>query len=254
MTSKQAMLWLSMPVALTAVMLGALTGCQALKPSPKPVEAIDSPYPTRRVWAVAPLLNESGSSRADGIALADQLARRLENARNLDVLPLNRTLAAMDALGIAQVTNEPEALAVMRALEVDGLVIGVISDFDVYEPLKIGLAIELYVSDRAMREQGADLTPIVTAPSGPAAKPSGGAAPSQPVSVVSAFYAADDPAVRQFLRRYATGRELETNPAAPHLWWISMDLYQEAISYLAARRLLSEEARRLTINPTPPAS
>lgn len=250
MTSKQAMLWLSIG-ALT--ICGALAGCQVLQRGPQPVESLTSPYSTRRVWAVAPLLNESGSSRADGIAMADQLARRLENAPNLDVLPINRTLAAMDALGIARVTNQPEALAIMRALEVDGLVIGVISDFDVYEPLKIGLAIELYVSERAMREQGADLTPIITAPSGPAARPPASQGPRQPVTTVSDFYAADDPAVRQVLRRYAVDRGVKTTPHAPQLWWISMDLYQEAVSYLVARRLLSEEARRLTISPTPPA-
>ncbi len=245
MTSKQAMLWL---------LVAHLAGCQVLRPAPEPAEPLASPYASRRVWAVAPLLNESGSSRADGVAMADQLARRLENAPNLDVLPLNRTLAAMDALGLPRVTNRAHALALMRALGVDGLVVGVISHYDVYEPLKIGLAIELYVSDRVIREEGADLTPIVKAPTGPAAQTRPNTGPTQPVTVVSAFYAADDPAVRQVLRRYAVGRGVETSPDSPQLWWISMDLYQEAVSYLAARQLLSEEARRLTTTSTPPAS
>ena len=112
MTSKQVML---VATALLAV------GCSSTA-SRRSAGVLISPYPTRTVWAVVPLRNESGSLNADGAATADHLARQLENATNVDVLPVNRVLDAMRTMRLSEVRGRGDAMGLMQTLGVDGLI------------------------------------------------------------------------------------------------------------------------------------
>ena len=47
---------------------------------------------------MVPLRNESGTLQIDGDNLADHFVRHLQNATNIEMLPVNRTLEAMEAL------------------------------------------------------------------------------------------------------------------------------------------------------------
>ena len=88
---------------------------------------------------MAPLRNESGSIQADGGSIADHLTKHLENASNLDVIPVNRVLAAMARLEYGRVTSPTEARHLLHSLSVDGLVVGSITAYDPYDPPKVRL-------------------------------------------------------------------------------------------------------------------
>ena len=264
MTSKQAML-------IVALAFLCPLGCGAVESvfDFNAVPALVSPYPTRHVWAVTPLRNESGHSHADGLALADHLARQLENAANLDVLPVNRTLKAMESLEIGRLETPEQAMRLLETLGVDGLIAGTITSYDPYDPPKLGMAIELYArpsvehADRAMGQR-ASYSPT-RRPTGPkldvlhrlswsATEPS---APDryeldQPVSVVSAMFDAADPDMRRGIRQYAKKRGAGPRSEAWHLYHISMDLYSEFVSYVMSWRLLREEELRLAPRITDP--
>ena len=149
LTSKQIMLILSSVWLLWATLV--LAGCDMRQRA----AVVTSPYERRQVFAVAPLRNESGNRYADGLNLADKLAQQLALTRGIDVLPVNRTLAAMHALGFGQITEVRQARQLQRALGVDGLVVGTVTAYDPYNPPKLGLALELYVDGQlAPRDAG----------------------------------------------------------------------------------------------------
>lgn len=249
MTSKQVML------TVAAVCLGACTQ--------KGAQPLVSPYDTRRVLAVAPLTNESGSLHADGVKMADFLARQLENASNIDVLPVNRVIAAMEARNMPQVTSPADALRLLNTLSVDGLVVGTISAYDPYEPPKLGLAIELYVNDLADQPaQTLDLRKLSRARSGDQTLRQSRSRRAQPYTVVSAFFDAASPQVRSRMRRYAAGRGTHVedggwrrfSPLRPateketvHTIHLSMDLFSQFVSYEMCWRLLAAEHSRMAV-------
>ena len=161
MTSEQVLL-------LTAKVL-LISGCSLMAGSG--AEPLVSPYPTQRVWAIAPLRNESGSVQANGHTLADHLARQLENASNLNVLPVNRTLAVMETLEIAQISSPAQARQVLASLNADALVVGTITAYDPYDPPKLGLAIELYINKRVEYFDSLNVRKLTRASTGQGALP-----------------------------------------------------------------------------------
>ena len=244
MTSEQVLL-------LTAKML-LISGC-TLMAGPG-AEPLVSPYPTQRVWAVAPLRNESGNVQANGHTMADHLARQLENASNLDVLPINRTLAAMEALDITTVSNPSQARQILVSLGADALVIGTITAYDPYDPPKLGLAIELYVNKRVEYFDSLDVRKLARKATGQGALPPPPGMPRKQPSNVSAFFDAADPSTRHRLMRYARDRSQEHHrPDQPwQIYRINMDLYSEFVSYVMSWRLLRAETQRTTPPTTQP--
>jgi len=100
---------LRIPAFLAAlVCLSCTIGCRTTGDP----DAAAGLYPARQVWAVAPMRNESGSQAVDAARVADHLARQLELAPGIDVLPVNRTLAAMEALGLDQVTDKNDLVVI----------------------------------------------------------------------------------------------------------------------------------------------
>jgi len=258
MTSKKVLLTL---------MLVWLGGCTWLKPVRVP-DQMASPYQERQIWAVAPLRNETGSQLVNTYAMADKISHSLENVANVDVLPVNRTLAAMQSLKLNQLRNHADVMHLLRTLDVDALVVGTMSAYNPYDPPKIGLQLELYVRSRR-EDQNINLRDLSRAATSGDVQI---AVPKQlrPISVVSAYLDASDPAVNQRLRAYARSRGQESHDiprwrakAISHgivkpddgdwrLYRISMDLYAEFVSYEMCRRLVRAESNRLASVPTTP--
>jgi len=234
MTSKQVML-----TAWLGLVLG-LTGCASDSRA-----KLEAPYPSRQTWAVAPLRNESGTVQADGLKLADKLAQTLETAKGVEVLPVNRVLAAMEQAQLRRLDSRDDALQVLQMLRADGLVLGTISAYDPYEPPKLGLALELYVPAHRATGPPLDLRELSKAPTAQNTEPKHQVA-KQPVSAVSAFYNAADPAVREKMKGYAEGRgSVADREGSARLYRISMDLYSEFVSYAMLERLLKAERSRI---------
>jgi hypothetical protein len=239
MTSKQVMLtaWCLMGLMLA--------GCGTSQR-----DGLISPHPGREVWAVAPLRNESGTGQADGLTLADKLARQLETAEGIEVLPVNRVLAAMEQKQLRAIDSREDAQSIRQALQADGLVLGTITAFDPYEPPKLGLALELYVG-RSRAGWPLNVRQLTKSATGGSREPAEEVT-RQPVATVSGFYNAADPAVREQMHGYAEDRGSVEDPAgSPRLYRISMDLYSEFVSYAMLDRLLEAERARVTPSESP---
>ncbi|MBI1336882.1 MAG: hypothetical protein GC164_07960 [Phycisphaera sp.] len=251
MTSKQVMPIgkAHLCVALIVCASCCLVSCQYLgfgKAKPQ------SPYTSRRVWAVAPLRNESGTQYADSFRTADHLARQLEEVANIDVLPVNRTLEAMTALKMNAIATKADAMRLLTTLGADALVVGSITAWEPYDPPKIGMALELYVDPRINQLDALDLRKLTRASTGPETTPVDldQNLKRQPVSVVSAFLDAADPSVRDMLKEYADKRGPVGKSFDWHRYRMSMDLFTEFASYVMGWRLVEAEKQRLA--PPPP--
>jgi hypothetical protein len=108
----------------------------------------ESPYPGQWNLAVAPLLNHSGSDAVDVILVTDELYAELQQVKgSLQIIPVNRVMAAMYELGMEKVNNPTDALTLAEALGVDGIIVGSITEYDPYYPPRMGLAIQLYTRE-----------------------------------------------------------------------------------------------------------
>src|SRR4051812_13995675 len=94
------------------------------KPAPRPIEfSLESPYAGVKTLAVAPAINLSGSRDIDPLVVADALFEELQQVRDLNVLPVNKTLMAMNHLGMRSIDDAHAAQMLAEALGADGLVI-----------------------------------------------------------------------------------------------------------------------------------
>ena len=248
MTSAKVMLTVGWLVLLTG-----LTGCGIFE---KPVDPLVAPYPSRHVWAIAPLKNESGSLQADGLTIADHFQRQLGSGhtQNLDVLPVNRTLQAMQSLGLSSIDNPAQALKLLRTLGCDGLVVGTITAYDPYDPPKLGLGIELYINERLDQLEALQLRKLTVAASEAAPNLTPQRPVRNPASIVTGVFNAADPATRDLLVQYGTHRGPQKEPEAWRRYRISMDLYTEFVAYTLSWRLLDAERQRLEPPATQPDS
>lgn len=236
-------------------------GC-TLQKAQNHAEPLPSAYAVRRVWAVAPLRNESGSLHADGLNFADQLARSLENAPNVDVMPVNRTLAAMEALKMPALRTSADVLQVLKTMGADALVVGTITAYDPYDPPKFGVQLELFEAPPRQSHQSMDLRKLSSASTGSGSSMTMPKPPT-PVSAASVYLDASDPQVREELKRYAYQRGADAKSPSGlkrwttdygvtppdhegwHIYRISMDLYSEFASYIVSRQLMQAEQHRL---------
>lgn len=239
MTSKKAML--SLLAALLGVWL--LAGCDLFPKRIVQPTQYASPYPAQKLWAVAPFRNESGTSIVDSAVFADHLTQQIQQAPGITIVPVNRVIAAMNALDMPAVTNLGEAMKLISALQVDGLLVGTITAWDPYEPPKIGAIMQLYARQIAGGGTALDTRQLTLASTDENLP--GLTAYRQPVSTVSGHFDAANGAVLQRLTDYAHGRSPQDSAAGWRRYLLNMDLYSEFVSHELMRRLFATEWERL---------
>jgi len=247
---------LAVATALCAV---TLTGCARSEELNIP-EVLVSPYDQTAgdaLWAVAPLRNESGTSAVDTLAVSDLLVAKVQETRGLSCVPINRTLAAMRALGMDAVRTPAQARALARNLGVDAIIAGSITAYDPYDPPAVGLTLGLYASGISDMGQGprAPGAPGAIDPRAITASASESGvilAGLRPLAVVSEHLDARNHATLMDLRRYAVGRSDDRAPLGWRTYTASAPLFTEFAANTALARLLESEQVRLARLATPP--
>ena len=228
-------------LAILGFGLASLVGCQ--KPLQRPI-VLKAPYETERVWAVVPFANESGVSQVDGMAVADRFVSEIEQVDGLRALPLNRTLAAMRSLGMTNVRDLQQAYTLMRTLQADGLVLGTITEWDPYKPLRFGAAVEVVSAGENGQNKALDLNELTM----PTAESTGGAATARAeISQGSRIFDGRSNETLLELERYALGRASADSALGPKAYEIRIDLFSRFGAYVLTRDLLEQEAARLGV-------
>lgn len=259
MTSAQTMLARTRAAGSAVLALGlaltALVGCSGLPGRGKELTAprvTVAPYDTSRgevLWAVIPLGNESGTELVDPLAVSDELVAAAEEVQGVRVLPLNRTLQAMHALGLKGISDPGEVKQLAEVMGVDGILVGTITAWDPYDPPVIGLSLALYARTDAMAGHPEDANPIdprelSAATSDTLARPPTGLG-DRPAAVVSAHLDAKDHGVLLALRDYAEGRHDSVSALGWRRYTASMDLYTQFATQHLVAALVQQEQQRL---------
>jgi len=94
--------------------------------------------------AVAPAINQSGSTDFDPDRFADRMASELSYADGVSVIPVSRVLAVLLADGLERIESPAHALEVARSVGADGILVFSVTDYDPYDPPRIGISAQLY--------------------------------------------------------------------------------------------------------------
>jgi hypothetical protein len=247
MTTVQTML------ARTAVMLliaaGALpgAGCAPKGERLEPPEVLVAPYDTSKgdvLWAVVPLGNESGVSIVDTFMVSDALVNKVDEARGLACLPLNRTIAAMRSRNMSAVRSPAEARAIANLLGVDGLIVGSVTAYDPYNPPKLGLKLALFSRESDGGVMSVDPIRLQMAYTD-ASKTQRTRYEDKPIATLSEHLDGANHEVQMEAMRYAVGRSQPGSALGWRRVLASMDLYTEFSAQVAVGRLLEQERLRL---------
>lgn len=253
------------PATLTrAVLLFALlvpvwfTGCLSPVRRLNAPQVLTAPYPVQgeRVWAVVPLRNESGTTAANAMRISDTLVAHLTQVDGIAAVPLNRTIGAMQALGFNSIDSAAQALALARMIGADAIVLGSITAYEPYEPLRLGLTLGVFSVAPEIIGAGAEPAPtddqIAFRKASTDRTLDGSSDIAQPLSAVAAVFDADNHAILMDLRRFTTGRHDETAALGWEAYTRSMGRYSEFVCFRTIELLLGAEARRLAAAGTPP--
>jgi hypothetical protein len=207
-----------------------------------------APYDTSRgevLWAVVPLRNESGVSMVDMGAMSDKLVYAVEEVRGIRAVPLNRTIQAMQALGMMTLQNPADARKLAQAMGVDGILVGSLTAYDPYTP-ELGLSVALYARPGAMAQGQAHSLDTRTLTARPTdTNPAIWSRGEGPVAVVSDHLDAKNNQVLLDLKAFAQGRQKGASALGWKRYTSSMDLYSEFAAYHAIDGLVKQEWTRL---------
>jgi TolB-like protein len=225
-----------------------LAGCHRNRQEDDRAGMLRSPYAEPRSLAVTVFLNQSGSDALDPIAVTDEFYTELQQVEGLQVIPVNRVLAALQELGLANVRSPAEAVQLAEVLGVDGVIVGSITRYDPYPPPLVGMAIQLYA-----REDRLGPPPALPAEAWELArlgKPFelAEAAPLRPRAMVVRIFDADQPAVQERLKQYARARGGDQGPYG----WKRYTTRQNYLGFVAQEmigELLAQESQRLAAQP-----
>lgn len=148
---------------LAAIVLIGLTGCGPQNAAP---ERIANAYIGPLTIAVAPALNFSGSPEFDPSAVADIMASELSTVEGVEVIPVSRVLAVLDAQGQTQVASPEHARDIVDRLGADAILIFAVTEYDPYRPPIVGIAAQLYGTRRVGSTAGLDPVRLSREPRG----------------------------------------------------------------------------------------
>lgn len=230
-------------VGVVALCAHALVGCAAPQSSLMPPNTLTAPYDPQAgeaLWAVVPPINESGSTLFDPLEIGDALVGAVSEIRGVSALPLNRTIQAMRALGIEQISSPAEVASLSKAMGVDGLVVPSVSAWDPYDPPVIGLAVALYAREGSTGVAGLDPKALSVAATDSAFL-AGSNFAERPVVAKIEHLDARNHQVQMWVREYAQGRSDPGSALNWRIYFASMDLYTEFAAYHVVRQLIGEE-------------
>jgi hypothetical protein len=228
-----------------AALGGCLAGCASEDKLVAPVEH-RSPWLEERTWAVVPLLNESGVSAVDTLAISDDFVAEVESIQGVRCLPLNRSLAAMRSMGLQTIRTDAEARGLLRILQVDGLLVASVTSYDPYPPLNLGIAAQVYTVDSPAptATDVAELTMSVTERAAVDRSKLG------PSSQASRVYDASNHDVLARIARYAAGRHDPKSGMRAAVYTSTMGAYRRFVAYDILGELMTSESIRLgVLNP-----
>lgn len=225
------------------------------KVTPPPQEyAIPSPYHTPETLAIAPAINLSGSRDFDILVVSDTLYEEMQQVPGLSIVPVNKTLAAMQRMGLRSIDSPQVAQELARAVGAAGLVIPAVTAYDPYNPPKVGMILQLYSPPGSSLTHISipvhpDESPVVLSnPGRPTVVASEVVIMSekQPLAQVEGVFNATNQSVLRELRVFASGRTQYDSALMDQKYLLDSDSYMRFVCHAMIRRLMEVERQRVS--------
>ena len=235
---------LRMVVGIGFVVSVVLMGCET-SPSrkPRPPMASEAPYPA--LIAVAPFSNESGVPipPSEILQIGDGVVANVNQVRGWNAVPLNRTIQKMRQLGISEIPDLKTAARLVQAMEVDAIILGTITEWDPYDPPRVG-ANAILLAANGLEHRNVDPRAL-EGTTGESAKATD--TPPRQVAQVVGIYDAAQHATLVKLKRYASGRfDLAGGFDPPERYYLMVfRRYVEFATWCLVEGLLQQEYVRL---------
>jgi len=177
---------------------------------------------------VCPVINLSNSRDWDPLKVSDLLASEMTLAGNVNVIPLNRVMAALAEMGKSRIESPDDALELAREFDADAAIVMALTEYQPYDPPTVGLTLQWYAAPRSVVHSSLDpveasrsATDVV--PRSPSAMPSD----QLPLQVQRTFHATD-PAVQHDLREFASHTRKSDSPYG---WRVNVKSQERFVRY-----------------------
>ncbi len=185
--------------------------------------------------AVAPALNHSGSQDFDPLRVADLMASELAQILGVQVIPLNRVLAQLEADGKQRIESPGHARRIMDRIGADGIVVFALTEYDPYVPPVVGISAQFYRSYRgspALDPVAASRAPAFTA---------AGPFPDAPAAQFQWVFNGSDEAVKQAIQEFTRKRNADGSPYGWRKYLASQEHYLRFCCHVTVRELIQKE-------------
>lgn len=211
---------------ISATLAGQLAGTGCAQRND--VREEEPPPTTVEVVVVTPVMNLSGSLDWDPVKVTDWLASELTGFPGVAVVPVNRTLAALDG---STVETAAEAREVARKLGADGAIVAAVTEFSGFDPPRSGWVMQWYAAG--------DAPPAATSDPANTYAADASAVPARVVQVQRNFSAADDD-VQEEIREYADDRDESESPFGWRQFIKSQELFVRYSCWSTIRSILRQ--------------
>lgn len=130
-------------VSLACLLLPA--GCAAL-PDITRQPQIHNPFPQLYRIAVLPFYNQSSDPHLDGIRVAEAYYQEIQQIPGFEVMPVGTVVRALESLEF-EPRKGADFQKLANDLRVDAVLVGSITDFTVYYPPRMGIAVNWYAAN-----------------------------------------------------------------------------------------------------------
>ena len=206
-------------------------GCTSRKSKPEPHSNAAT-----RVIVVAPVLNLSDSREFDPLKLTDAIASECTTFTGISVVPINIMLATLARRELNRVTQAEEAVWLADQLNADGTVVVAITEYQPYEPMRIGIVMQWYPRPGALPLRWFETEEELAAPLGDWRAVS---APDNPEVQVQMVFDAAHVQVLDDVKAYASKRDGFQSPSDWRRYTKSQELYARYCGWSSFRTMLS---------------
>ena len=140
---------------IACLVLACAPGCMIVQ------VGVTNPVPDVRTVAVVPFFNQSDERAVDGRQLATLYASELQKIPGVEVIPVGVVHTAMRQYDMEDLNGPKDAAKLAVLLNADAVVIGSVTEYDPYNPPRIGLSIAWYSPYKSKFEPGVPVDPYV---------------------------------------------------------------------------------------------
>ncbi len=191
---------------------------------------------------VAPAMNLSTRPGLDTVQVTKAFISELQQVEGITVVPVGRVYQYLQQQGMATVGSPEEARALAGVFAAQATVVLAVTEYDPYDPPRMGLAMQMYTTGTSPSPGGADFDPVGASRS---------AVPfpvtddqPRPRDMISRVFSGRNREVEELAKTYAARRLSDDSPYGWRLFLVNQREFQRLCSYGIIREMMGHEGRK----------